>query len=84
MLSGPPVGVPPRTLPSFRDLFHVHFELTGASSRTHRNNNATLFPPKCPQSNIDASEYSEDCLYAIAYAPKAALNTPNALPVYVW
>ncbi|KAG8992686.1 hypothetical protein FRB94_011384 [Tulasnella sp. JGI-2019a] len=43
-------------------------------------------PPSCPQAGLDPSQYSEDCLYAVIYAPVSAMATAQAakVPVYVW
>ncbi|KAG8879925.1 hypothetical protein FRB97_001279 [Tulasnella sp. 331] len=49
-------------------------------------NTTTSLPPVCPQPGVDPSQYSEDCLYAMIYAPMATLISAQAkkTPVYVW
>lgn len=41
-------------------------------------------PPMCPQPNVDASSYSEDCLYLIAYTPVPTPTSLANIPVIVW
>lgn len=43
-------------------------------------------PPVCPQDGYNSTQYSEDCLYAVIYAPVATLESAQAskTPVYVW
>jgi carboxylesterase type B len=40
----------------------------------------------CPQSGVDASSYSEDCLYFVAYVPSNAtpVSFSGGAPVLVW
>lgn len=48
--------------------------------------NATSLPPMCPQPFVSSSQYSEDCLYFVVYAPTNI--TPaiwsGGAPVLVW
>ncbi|CAE6451204.1 unnamed protein product [Rhizoctonia solani] len=48
------------------------------------SNDINKMPPMCPQPNVDASSYSEDCLYMVVYAPSASPNMLSSLPVLVW
>ncbi|KIO29359.1 hypothetical protein M407DRAFT_70684 [Tulasnella calospora MUT 4182] len=48
------------------------------------NNDSAALPLACPQSGLGASEYSEDCLYAVVYVPTSVLNNPSSAPVYMW
>ncbi|KAG8992377.1 hypothetical protein FRB94_011638 [Tulasnella sp. JGI-2019a] len=43
-------------------------------------------PPVCPQAGVDSTQYSEDCLYAVIYAPVATLTSAQTskVPVFVW
>jgi len=53
----------------------------------HRNfPNSTSLPPMCPQPWVDASSYSEDCLYFVAYVPSNAtpVSFSGGAPVLVW
>ncbi|EIN07109.1 alpha/beta-hydrolase [Punctularia strigosozonata HHB-11173 SS5] len=47
------------------------------------NTDPSSTPLGCPQSDADASSYSEDCLSMILYVPTSALTTKN-LPVMMW
>jgi Carboxylesterase family len=41
-------------------------------------------PPKsCPQNDLNPSQYSEDCLSMLLYAPSAIAQTTK-LPVFLW
>ena len=53
-----------------------HVNSTGAS-------NASGLPLACPQSDLDASEYTEDCLSMILYVPSSVTVGSNA-PVLMW
>ena len=45
--------------------------------------NPTALPKPCPQSDLNPSQYSEDCLSMMLYVPSAVpLNTK--LPVFLW
>ncbi|KAG9014930.1 hypothetical protein FRB90_005034 [Tulasnella sp. 427] len=55
-----------------------------ASQWVMPNNNSSALPPACPQTDLDSSEYSEDCLYGVIYVPVSVLNNPNSAPVYMW
>ena len=45
--------------------------------------NPTALPKACPQSDLNPSQYSEDCLSMMLYVPSAVpLNTK--LPVFLW
>ncbi|KAH7343287.1 Alpha/Beta hydrolase protein [Rhizoctonia solani] len=41
-------------------------------------------PPMCPQPNVGASSYSEDCLYSVIYTPVPSPSMFNNVPVLVW
>ncbi|KAF8330047.1 Alpha/Beta hydrolase protein [Cantharellus anzutake] len=41
-------------------------------------------PPSCPQSSVDSSQYSEDCLFLILYVPVAAAASGNGLNTFAW
>jgi len=45
--------------------------------------NASGWPLACPQSGLDASEYSEDCLSMIIYVPSSVTVGSNA-PALMW
>ncbi|KAF9527033.1 Alpha/Beta hydrolase protein [Crepidotus variabilis] len=47
------------------------------------SNNASALPLACPQPDIDASAYSEDCLSMILYVPPSLTVTSQA-PTLVW
>lgn len=55
-----------------------------ASQWTMPSNDSSALPPACPQSDLDPSEYSEDCLYSVIYVPTSVLNNPSSAPVYMW
>ncbi|KAH9997150.1 alpha beta-hydrolase [Russula compacta] len=45
----------------------------------------TMLPFPCPQSSLDPSQYSEDCLSMLLYAPAAkAIAHSTRLPVLLW
>lgn len=48
-----------------------------------RSNPAAL-PPLCPQSNVNSSQMSEDCLYVVLYVPHTAKTTPGGTPTLCW
>jgi carboxylesterase type B len=43
----------------------------------------TTVPKPCPQSSLDPSQYSEDCLSMLLYAP-SAVAPRTKLPVFLW
>lgn len=45
---------------------------------------ANQTPLACPQNGMDASEYSEDCLYMILYVPVKAVMSGTAVNTLVW
>ncbi|KAJ1309162.1 hypothetical protein OPQ81_004833 [Rhizoctonia solani] len=47
-------------------------------------NDINKMPPMCPQPNVDASSYSEDCLYMAIYAPTSSPNMLSPIPVLMW
>lgn len=46
--------------------------------------NPTALPPVCPQSNVDPSQMSEDCLYVVLYVPHVTQPTPGGIPTIAW
>jgi hypothetical protein len=47
-------------------------------------NDISKLPPVCPQPNVDASTYSEDCLYMVVYTPVPSPTLGTSVPVLVW
>ncbi|KAF8503798.1 alpha/beta-hydrolase [Russula emetica] len=45
--------------------------------------NPTALPKACPQSDLDSSQYSEDCLSMMLYVPSAVPQNTK-LPVFLW
>jgi Carboxylesterase family len=43
----------------------------------------TSLPLACPQSNLNSSQYSEDCLSMLLYVPSRA-TASTRLPVFLW
>lgn len=54
---------------------------TKATSWVIPGNNINQMPPVCPQDGVDASAYSEDCLYVAIYT---AQSVNPSTPVLVW
>ncbi|KAF8315220.1 alpha/beta-hydrolase [Clavulina sp. PMI_390] len=48
------------------------------------SNSNTSYPPACPQNDLDASQYSEDCLYMILYVPAKAIVNGTSVPTFMW
>ncbi|CEL63797.1 Carboxylesterase 1D OS=Mus musculus GN=Ces1d PE=1 SV=1 [Rhizoctonia solani AG-1 IB] len=48
------------------------------------NNDVNKMPPMCPQPNVAASKYSEDCLYMAIYTPVPSPSMLSSVPVLVW
>ncbi|KIJ53952.1 hypothetical protein M422DRAFT_201057 [Sphaerobolus stellatus SS14] len=44
----------------------------------------TALPKACPQTGLDASAYSEDCLDLVLYVPPTAKTTSGGVPAIVW
>ncbi|KAF8582262.1 alpha/beta-hydrolase [Ramaria rubella] len=44
----------------------------------------TALPLACPQSILDPSQFSEDCLDLVLYVPSSAKNTYGGIPTIVW
>ncbi|QRW02175.1 Carboxylesterase family [Ceratobasidium sp. AG-Ba] len=55
-----------------------------ASTWAMPGNDVTKLPPMCPQPNVDASAYSEDCLHMAIYTPSSVSSIPSNVPVLVW
>ncbi|KAI0934568.1 hypothetical protein AcV5_006369 [Taiwanofungus camphoratus] len=45
--------------------------------------NASGLPLPCPQTDLDASGYSEDCLSMLLYVP-ASISTGSGVPTFMW
>ena len=45
--------------------------------------NVTTLPLACPQSGVDPSTYSEDCLSMILYVP-ATLTSTSSVSTFLW
>jgi hypothetical protein len=66
-----------------RTLSSVSSRWTG--TEVCRNYTTTALPPSCPQdaSGVVGQTQSEDCLFAVIYAPPTA-TYGSELPVFVW
>ena len=49
---------------------------------SNNSSDPTALPLACPQSTLDPSEFSEDCLSMLLYAPTTA--TSSKRPVFFW
>jgi len=43
----------------------------------------TMLPLSCPQTSLDPSQYSEDCLSMLLYVPEPT-TAPDNIPVFLW
>lgn len=55
-----------------------------ATSWTIAGSSVNQLPPLCPQTDVDASTYSEDCLYMVVYTPVPTHTLLAKVPVLVW
>ncbi|KAG8834584.1 hypothetical protein FRC17_008253 [Serendipita sp. 399] len=64
----------------------ARFQPPQITSLTSSFPNATALPPMCPQTGVDPSNYSEDCLYFVAYVPTnvTPVTYSGGAPVLVW
>ncbi|KAJ7578446.1 alpha/beta-hydrolase [Mycena floridula] len=46
--------------------------------------NATAMPLACPQTDLDSSLYSEDCLSMVLYVPSSLVGMTTGVPTFVW
>lgn len=49
----------------------------------HRNNQASAYPPACPQNGLNYAQ-SEDCLYLTIYVPVKAAAAGTSLNTFLW
>ncbi|KAH9180297.1 alpha/beta-hydrolase [Lactarius sanguifluus] len=49
----------------------------------NNSSDPTALPLACPQSTLDPSEFSEDCLSMLLYVP-TAMTVSSKLPVFLW
>ncbi len=51
--------------------------------RSNDSSDVTAMPLACPQSDLDSSQYSEDCLSMVLYVP-ATLTVSDNVPTLTW
>lgn len=69
--------------PSVSSSFYLTLDIFSHCFR-NGNTNASATPLACPQSGVDASTYSEDCLSMILYVPTSAVSAKTKLPIMMW
>ncbi|ELU45421.1 crystal protein [Rhizoctonia solani AG-1 IA] len=57
---------------------------TKANAWNIPGNDINKMPPMCPQPNVPASTYSEDCLYMAIYTPVPSPSVLSNVPILVW
>ena len=75
----PPLSLPPGPCRTSSSTY-LFLKLNGYSNGSA---NATALPLACPQSNVDPSTFSEDCLSMILYVPTTLTSTSSASTL-VW
>lgn len=65
-------------------IFHFDARVDDPDNQFNSGSSVSQLPPMCPQNEVDASAYSEDCLYLTAYTPRPTPTSLSNVPVLVW